>query len=174
MKRLYSLKTPFALTLLLFVAFACKEMGSKGEPVTLKSADGKFQITAPAGWKLASSSGVTNEVINAENPQLDLGVIVTAKPKADLADMTLDKYTDAGRSGQASESANKDVSDPESITINGYEARQYEVKRDKATCLVTAIESPEHFHRITACGANTKYPDNKPSLKEIIGSFRAL
>ena len=163
-----------ALALLLFIAFACKSTGSR-EPTNIKSADGKFQITVPDGWKPMGGSGTTNEIINSENSRLDLGVIVTAKKKADLDDgLTLDKYTELGRDAQVKDSNTKNVTQPVPVTFSGYEARQYEVTREKAICLITAIESPENFHRVTACGPAASYSDNKATLKQISESFRAL
>jgi len=171
---MHRLKTICTFALLLFVVFACKPTGSK-EPTNVKSADGKFQITVPDGWKSTGGSGTTNEIINSENSGLDLAVIVTAKKKSDMDDgMTLDRYTNLGRDAQTKDSNIKNVSQIESLTFNGYEARRYEAVRAEATCMITAIESPEHFHRITACGPASSYQDTKAMLKQIAESFRAL
>jgi hypothetical protein len=174
MRRLVHLKTICTFALLLLVVFACKPTGSR-EPTNVKSADGKFQITVPDGWKSMGGTGTTNEIINSENSRLDLGVIVTAKKKSELDDgLTLDKYTELGRDAQVKDSNTKSVTQPEPVMFNGYEARQYEVTREKAICLITAIESPENFHRVTACGPAASYSDNKSTLKQISESFRAL
>jgi hypothetical protein len=73
-----------------------------------------------------------------------------------------------------------DSTKPESVTVNGMNARQYEdqgdQKRDnfKYTCLTTVIEAPDKFYTILACAPATKYEENKAAFKQIRDSFRTV
>ena len=173
-----ALKNLSTFALLFCVVVACKQSASSGNSTTLKSPDGKFQLTVPDGW---TSGGPleSDEVIKAVNASSNMLVIVATESKADLADgMTLEKYTDIGRNQLLSKGIATDASMPESLTVNGSSARQYEAKITKDNTkyigLVTTVDAPERFYRVNAVAPPSKYDENKATLKQVSESFRAV
>jgi hypothetical protein len=178
MKECESLKTLSALALLFCLVVACRQSGSSSDnSKTIKSADGKFQITIPDDWTTKSLN--PNEQIRTLTKTGESVVILTSVPKAEAAnDMTLDKFADNLRNLSISKNGATDVSGIESITINGSDARQFEHKKTTdnigVVCLVTAVETPEHFHQISACILARMYDEKKATVKQVINSFRAV
>src|SRR5688572_9420232 len=82
-----------AIVLLVCVVAGCKQLQSLTRPSVLNSADGKFQLTVPAGWRENPSLNEKAD-IRAGNSLAETYVIVLTEEKADFADgMTLDQYT---------------------------------------------------------------------------------
>jgi hypothetical protein len=170
-----SVKNFSVLGLLFFVVVSCKPHGSRSNSTTLKSPDGKVQLTVLDGWTAQGPLG-EGEIIKAANDLGDMAIIVSAKRKANLADdMTLDKYTEIGRNQLLAAGTAAEITKPESLTVNGYAARRYEgTTATKYICLVTAVETPENFHRIIACAPTSKYEQNKAAFKQMSDTFRAV
>ncbi len=165
------LKTVSSFALLFCVIVACNQSGPSGEPTTLKSSDGKFQITVPGGWTAKSPAG--GEIIKAANGSGDMDVSVDAISKGSPEDgATIDKIAEAGRNAVANNSSG--VTQLESLMVNGSAARQFEARKGNDKCLFTVIETSEHFHTISTCAPVSKYDENKPTLKQITESFRAV
>lgn len=123
MLRLESLKSLSVFALLFFVVLACKEPSSSSSTTTFKSPDGKFQLAAREGWT-ANGQLDGDEIIKAANVTDNMAVLVSFESKVDLADgMTLDKYTEIGRNNVLTKGLATDLSNPESIGVNGSEAR---------------------------------------------------
>ena len=82
------------LALLVCVVGGCKLLQSLTRPTVIKSADGKFQITVPAGWR--ENAGLkSNASIKAGDLRQEMYVLVMTQPKDDFADdVTLDKFTE--------------------------------------------------------------------------------
>ena len=169
-------KHVFTIALLVCVGLACKSFQSLGTPHTLKSKDGKFQLTMPA--EMAESSTLNDEAeIAAVNTPKDLYAFVITKKKSDYAkDMTLDKLTSVLREAIMSKMVTESPS-PEKITINGNEARRYRVagsKDDvKIVYFITIVETPAHFHYIYTWTDPAKLSENEPILNQVADSFRA-
>jgi len=167
------LKQLSAFALLFFVVVACGEVSSPVSSTTLKSPDGKFELTAPEGWT-ANGPLDSDEIIKAKNISGDMVVLVSFESKVDLADdITLDKYTDIGRNNLVTKGVGSDLTKPESLTVNESEARQFEAKvkseNSKTICLVTKIEAPERFYSINACTLPSKYDENKTDSFRLAG-----
>lgn len=174
MLKIERLKTLATFALLSAVGLACGQVGSPGEPTTLKSPDGKFQITVPGGWKAGSLAA--GEIIRAQNNQGEMVVTVASKSKADLADDPLDKFTEGARKGLLSKLNGTDATEPESLTVNGNNARQFEAKIDnrEGSVLATIIDTSQDIYVIMAIAHKSQYDENKATLKRISESFRAV
>jgi hypothetical protein len=165
-----------ALALLFVVAAACKTIQSLGNPTVLKSPDGKFQLTVPAGWSNEPSLNDKAE-IKAANKLKEMYAMVLTESKSDLGkDMTLDKFTELTRSAMMEKAKVAEAAAPESVKINGNDGRQYElqgtVQNVKIAYLVATVETPDHFHQVITWTLPTKLDDNRATLKEVIDSFR--
>ena len=169
-----SLKTLSTMALLFCVVIACKESGSRNEMKTLKSPDGKYQLTVPGDW--SNRTPKSNEVMGVNNPGETIVLLVSSELKTDLADdITIDKFTETGRNNQL-QSAGSDATTP--ISVNNGNGRQYEItitsQSSKGRCLFTALEGQDQFFRINACTLPSKFDEQKALIKQVSESFRAV
>ncbi len=169
----HPLKHILAITLLAFVGFACK---LSGEPHTLKSKDGKYQITVPGNMSEAPSLNKDAQ-ITAANRFSELYVFVLTNKKSDYGSApTLDRHADVLREATLKELSNGDSTTPEKITIDGNEARRYRItgQRDgvKLAYFMTVIETEDYFHHIWTWTEGSKATENEPILNRIADSFR--
>ena len=166
------------LALLVCVMVACEESASRDKTITLKSPDGKFQLTVPDGWT-SEDRVESDEVMKVVNKSAGIVVSIAFENKVDLADgLTLDKYADLGRNQLLKKGVANDATMPKPLTVNGSAALQYEAKvtRDNAKYidLVTTIDAPERFYRINAVVPPSEYEKHPAVIKDVSSSFRAV
>lgn len=165
-----------AIVLLVFVVAGCKQLQSLKGPTVLKSADGKFQLTVPAGWQENPSLNDKAD-IKAASTLEEMYVIVINEAKVDFTDdMTLDQFTTITRDSMISNLASPDASPPVPVTINGNAGRQYEIqgaiKNVKLAYLVTNVETAAHFHQIIAWTLRSRIDKNQTTLQKVVETFR--
>ena len=165
-----------AIALLVCAVVGCKQIQSLAKPTVLKSPDGKFQLTVPAGWKEDASLN-DKAGIKAANPLQEMYVIVITEEKADFVDeTTLDEYTNIILESMTSNLTSPDSSPPLPVTINGNAGRQYviqgAVKNVKLSYLVTTVETPAHFHQITSWTLSSRISRSQTALQEVAATFR--
>jgi hypothetical protein len=165
-----------AIALLVCAVAGCKQLQSLARPTILKSPDGKFQLTVPAGWRENSSLNEQAE-IKAANPLQEMYVIVLTEAKTDFTDdMTLDQFTTITRESMTSNLTSPELSPPLPVTINGNSARQYEiqgeVKNVKLAYLITTVETSAHFHQVVTWTLRSRIDKNQTTLQQVAGSFR--
>lgn len=165
-----------AIALLVCAVAGCKQLQSLARPTILKSPDGKFQLTVPAGWRENSSLNEQAE-IKAANPLQEMYVIVLTEAKTDFTDdMTLDQFTTITRESMTSNVTSPELSPPLPVTINGNSARQYEiqgeVKNVKLAYLITTVETAAHFHQVVTWTLRSRIDKNQTTLQQVAGSFR--
>jgi hypothetical protein len=165
------------IVLLVCVVAGCKQLQSLARPTVLKSPDGKFQLTVPAGWRENSSLN-DQAAIKAANPLEEMYVIVITEQKVDFTDdMTLDQYTSIIRDSMTSRLASPDSTPPFPVTINGNAGRQYEIqgeaKNVKLAYLVTTVETAAHFHQIITWTLRSRIDKNQTTLQKVAETFRA-
>jgi hypothetical protein len=170
------MKSLATIALLFCVAAGCKTLQSIGNPTVLKSPDGKFQLTVPAGWSPEPALNANAE-ITAANKLKEMYAIVLIESKNDFPkDITLDKFTDLNRNSMMTQAATQEASSPEPVTINGNDGRQYTlegtVKNVKIAYLITTLETPGHYHQIITWTLPSKFDENKNTLKQVTESFR--
>src|SRR5215475_8660783 len=141
-----------ALALMVLAVVACKQLQSLAGSTVLRSPDGKFQLTVPAGWQERPSLHDTAS-IKAANIFQETYVIVITENKIDFAeDMTLDKFTDITRQAMLRRAADSSSTEPVPVTINGIEGRQYQldglVSNVKISYLVTALQTESNYHQV--------------------------
>ena len=166
------------LLLLISVVIGCKQFEHIVRPTVLRSADGKFQITVPAGWSERHSLNAEASIA-AVNPREETYVIVITENKSDFAsDITLDKFTEVIRDRMSSKLKFPQVTPPTPVTINGKPGRQYllqgEGKLVKLTYLVTMVETDEHFHQIITWTLTSRIDQNQGVLDQVTNSFRKV
>ena len=67
-----------AIALLVFVVAGCKQLHSLTRPTVLKSSDGKFQLTVPAGWQESALSS-TQANIKAGSPLQEMCNLISSE-----------------------------------------------------------------------------------------------
>ena len=105
-------------------------------------------------------------------------VIVITEQKLDFnAEMNLDQYTNIIRDLMMSKLASPDSSPPLPLTINGNDARQYEiqgeVKNVKLAYVVTTVETAAHFHQIITWTLRSRIDKNQTTLQQVAQTFRS-
>lgn len=167
----------FAIAMLVCVVVACKQLQSLARPTILKSPDGKFQLTVPAGWQERPALNAQAS-IKAANLMQETYVMLITENKFDFAnDMTLDRFTDITRSAMVKKVAEGDASSSEPVTINGNEGRQYTlegvVSGVKLSYLVTTVKTASNYHQIIAWTLRSRIDQNRPALLRVTESFRS-
>lgn len=162
--------------LLFCVVLACKSTQSHDTPTVLTSQDGKFQLTLPEGWSKSTQLNDKADIQASNKPKV-MFALVLIESEEDLAKgMTLEKYTEITQKSLMSKYDSPEASAPESMSINGNDAQQYELKGSKdATALdllVTTVKTPNHYSQIIAWTVPSKMSENKPALKQVTESFR--
>ena len=165
-----------AIALLVCAVAGCKQLQALAQPTVLKSPDGKFQLTVPAGWRENSSLNEQAE-IKAANPLEEMYVIVLTEAKTDFTDdMTLDQFTTITRDSMTSNLTSPVATPPLPVTINGNAGRQYEiqgeVKNVKLAYLITTVETAGHFHQVITWTLRSRIDKTQTTLQQVAGSFR--
>jgi hypothetical protein len=165
-----------AVVLLFLAVVGCKQLQSLGSPTVLKSHDGKFQLTVPAGWR---ENPALNEQadIKAAFPSEEMYVIVITEPKADFtSEMTLDEFTKITRDSMLSNLGSSEGTSPSLISVNGNSGEQYElqgsVKNVKLAYVVTTVETPAHYHQVITWTLGSRLDKNRATLQKVIATFR--
>ena len=166
------LKSIVAVVLITVAGFACKSLS---EPRTIKSKDGKYEITVPGDMSEAPNLNKDAQ-LTASNRLKDLYLFVLTNKKSDYADgQTLDENTDALRKEGLKALTDADSTTPDKIKIDGNDARRYRLtgKRDglNLAYFVTVVETADHFHHIWTWTEGSKAAENGPVLNRIADSF---
>lgn len=143
----------------------------------IKSNDGLSQISVPPGWKQQTK---LNEIANlqAAYPVQEMYVIGITEPKADFAEMTLDKYSELTRNSLINSLTSPQIDKMPKLTVGGKPAVQYKIrgtiKNMNIVYLHTAIETEKHYHYLLAWTLKSRYEKNEPVLQRVIGSFKEI
>jgi len=169
-------KQILALGLLFIAVLGCKSFKALTNPTVVTSADGKFQLTVPAGWSKTTELNDKGD-IQAANKLEELYVVVLIEAQEDFStNITLDDFTDITRKSLMSNYQSPQATSLESISINGNEARQYELSGTTATTavvlLVTTVKTSSHYHQILAWTLRSKMHQNRDTLKQVVATFR--
>jgi len=179
MKSGTNLRTTLAtLALLMLVVAGCKQLQQLHRPTVLKSADGKFQITIPPGWRKNESLNEQADLA-ASLAREEMFVIVITERKKDFSDdMTLDKFVDITRSAMIGRLGSPVASPALQVKVSGHSGRQYEVQGVsnslKVAYLITAVETAEHYHQVISWTLLSRINENQLTLQHITESFREV
>lgn len=166
-----------AIALLVCVVAGCRQLSRIGNPTVLKSRDGKFQLTVPAGCR--ENAKLNDEAeIRAANLVDEVYVIVLTEAKTDFSDdMNLDEFTRITRDSLSSKLKETVATQPVPVTISGNSGRAYEVDgvvdRVKLTYRVATVETPDHYHQVITWTLQSRKDENRATLQQIIDSFRS-
>lgn len=171
------------LGLLVAVALACnlaqnvkRGIDKASGPTTLTSADGKFQLTVPGGWR--DDPELHEEAtLRASNRMQEMYAVVISENKEDFdAGMTLQEFAALSRTATMGNVQGAEAGPPAPAQVGGYPALEYEmrgvVESINVTYLNTLVETPAHFHQIVTWTLRTRFDQNRATLREVAQSFR--
>jgi hypothetical protein len=166
-----------AIALLVCVVAGCRQLSKIGSPTVLKSRDGKFQLTVPAGCRENAKLNARAE-IRASNLIDEVYVIVLTDAKTDFTDeMSLEEFTSMTRETRRSNLKEGEVTNPVPVMINGNPGRAYEVEgvvgRVKLFYRIVTVETPDHYHQIISWTLLSRKNENGATLQKITDSFRS-
>ncbi|MEP6707621.1 MAG: hypothetical protein ABJC05_08880 [Pyrinomonadaceae bacterium] len=148
------------------------------EPTVVKSGDGRFQLTVPAGWR-EDPSLHERAGIRASNGRREMYVIVISEGKDRFADnMTLEGFTTITRDNMMKKVGSPQATPPHPVTVSdAYPGMQYgiqgEVDNVQVAYLVTDVETPKDFHQIITWTLRSRIDQNEITLQKVTNTFQA-
>ncbi|MBA3714224.1 MAG: hypothetical protein H0W76_17495 [Pyrinomonadaceae bacterium] len=155
-----------------------KGIEAAAKPTVLTSADGKYQLTIPAGWR-ADSQLHDDAGLKASNRIKEAYVVVISESREDFTDdMTLESFTKITRDAMLKNLGSPDSAAPTPTVIGDYPALRYElqgvVSNVKVIYINTTVETPSGFHQILAWTLPSRLNQQRNVLQEVTGSFREI
>ena len=104
-------------------------------------------------------------------------IIIIRENREDFGSkFTLDSLTDIARDNFKKGATDTFLSQPISVKINGYPARQFETSGEvdniKVKYLYAIIETPQNYYQIITWTLSSKFDKNKSIFSEVINSFK--
>lgn len=164
---------------LLLCAFtlACSPRESGPATRKLVSADGRFEITVPGGWKEEKNLNDSADLQASHRPS-EMYVVVLSEPKTDLDEMTLEGHSKLTRQALIDGVKKPQVSPPFALKVGDMAALQYEIRGSmdgvNIVYLHTTAESPNFFHQILTWTVPSRFEKNKDTLQKVIAMFREV
>jgi hypothetical protein len=145
---------------------------------TLKSTNGKLELTVPDSWK---EQDLNNEeaIFEAADLSKEQYLLIISESKEDFtADTTAFDYLELVVENMKIVTTNLVAAEPQNIKISGFDAAQCEVSADvgkvKIKYLVTIIKSEDQFIQATAWSLSSKYDENKTTLESVVNSIKVV
>ena len=143
------------------------------KPETITSSDGLVQVTVPFGWSKDKLNDRAK--LSAANRVGELYVIVITEAKEDLADMTIEKYSEITRGAQLKGMKNSTEVGPERHTIHGMPVVQYELRGTvdtaNAVMIHASVEGKKYYYQVLAWTLKSKWDKEKGGLQAVIDSL---
>lgn len=157
---------------------SCQKLASelrKGqEPQVLKSWDGAFQVTVPAGWRTDRDLHEKADLAVSQRGQENY-LVVLSESAADFAEMDLQRHSDTTLETIVGSLKSSNVGPVANITVAGQKALQYEVAgvsgNLKVKYLHTTVELGGYYHQILAWTLASRWDRNKDGLRAAVLSF---
>jgi Domain of unknown function (DUF4190) len=142
----------------------------------IASDDGKIKVTVPGTWtKVLEFNKQATLQVGDKSKQMYL--IVITDSKADLENITLEKYHDATRDRMFQKMKNASATEPVSLMIDGHPALQDEISgTEKGTNVIflhTTLDDGDHFQQILAWTLKSRWQKQDQLLREVSASFRS-
>lgn len=172
---------PWGLSLLLLglllgcgFAQALSGSGNTSNTKVITSTDGLTQVTVPDNWQ---DNLDLNDIasLQAGNARQELYLIVISENKSDFVDMDLEQYSEQTIGNILDSLQSSEVSEPETMTINGHQALQKEIRgvidNLRVIYLHTSIESAENYHQVLVWTLQSQSEKGLPVLRDVVQSF---
>jgi len=155
----------------------CGPAGSRS-PTVFTSPDGRVSISAPAGWEKGTFKSNLGKIRISNTDQHGYGEVIIEN-KSDLKDgLTLSGYTEIVLKKAAAKMSSPAVSQPTSLTINGYPAMRYEIRatveNTKFIYARTFVETPDFFVQVLLWTVPSHLEENQADFGSIAGSLKQV
>lgn len=141
-------------------------------PPAVKTGSSSLQFPLPSGWAakpMTASQAAGGGQVNATNPTIDAGVLVSQAAKAGVTDFV--SYSAARRAATASRLKGASWSDLQEEVINGKRAWRYWVKGDSNGLVIqfhgTVIEGSDSVLLVNAWTSAANYPAHQSHLESL-------
>lgn len=157
------------------VAMIANNYASKEK--VFQSDNGNGSITASSMW--SDDDGLNKDsIIHISNIIKDAYVVVLQDTKDSFGeDMTLSDYTDIVKSNLESEVVNAYSSEIKDASVNGYNAKYYELTGEYSDINITymyyCVETSDSYYQIIGWTKSSEFKANEQELKNIMNSFNA-
>ena len=149
-----------------------------GDAKTVTASDGQSEIIVPRVWQERTDLNDQAE-IQAANPLREQYVIVLTESKADFdgLDVDLPAYAEIIRDNFV-DSVGVAVTNEQSLTIDGNDAIQYELRGIvddlEVVYWMTGTESEDNYYQILSWTLEEYAARNEPVLQDVVASFRPI
>ncbi len=179
--RMYSGMLVPAAVALLALCSGCEQLAKQvleaGKPKTIRSKDGAFELTVPAGWREDLSLHEKSD-LGASDPADELYVTILSESADDFVEMNLERHSQTTRSILLSGLKSPAASGPRKLVIDGQPALEYEIRgaseNTRICYLHTTVELGQQYHQILAWTLLSRCERNKPLLRQVTASFRQV
>lgn len=138
------------------------------------ASDNNSQISAPTSWRVIDDLNEKAE-IKIGNKVIDRYVLVLTETKDSVGVADVAEFTELSVDNFTSSIDNPTVSGPNTLTINGRQAVQYEVHGVtddlEVVYLVTGVDGKEHFHQVIGLCGEEDFAKAREPLQTVIMSF---
>lgn len=153
-----------------------KKISEVGEPKIMTSTNGDVQIRVPAGWREQNDLN-DKAIIQASHILRDIYVVVIDEDKENMVEgYTIDDYTDWASNDMKEVLEQPNLTPTANKTINGLEARQFEVTgsidKTKLKYIVATVATDKSFYRVIAWGLEKDFEKYRRDFQGVVDSFR--
>src|SRR5436189_639517 len=141
----------------------------------IASDDGKIDVIVPGLW--VKMPGLNKQAtLQVGDKSKEMYLIVITAAKADVQNMTLEKYHDLTRDRMFQKMKNASATEPVPLTIDDHPALQDELTgTENGTNVVflhTTVDDGDHFQQILAWTLKSRWQQQNQLLREITRTFR--
>ncbi|MEM8530066.1 MAG: hypothetical protein AAGF95_04440 [Chloroflexota bacterium] len=147
------------------------------ETKTIVSTDGQSQISVPDFW--TEETDLNDEAeLQAASPLFEQYIIVLTESKTDFEgfDINLQSYAEIVRDNFLDSLGEVSVTDEQSLTINGRDAIQYELRGTvdglDVVYWMTCVEGNDNYYQILSWTLLEYVDISAPALQEVVESFQ--
>lgn len=152
-------------------------LGRKVEPSAVTATDGQSKVMMPAGWSVQDELHDDAE-IQVANPREEQYMIVLTENKDDFVDTDLQDYAEITLESLAMSAGVDELPEPQSLTINGLPAIQYEISGTvdnmKVVYWLTDVEGTENYYQVLTWTLASQAEDNRAILQKAVESFEEI
>ena len=173
-----------SLAWMIIFCTGCSPAGGRS-PTVFTSPDGRISITAPAGWKKGTFKSNLGKIRVSNRAQQGYGEVII-ESKSDLKDgLTVSGYAEivlkkvaVKMTSTTGSTENPNVSEPTSLTINGYPAMRYEIRatvqNTKLIYARTFVETPDFFVQVMLWTIPSHLAENQADFDSIADSLKQI
>jgi hypothetical protein len=149
-------------------------------PKQFVTRDGRYAVELPGTWEQNATLAEADSaaLLAASDLHEDLHLMLFAERKADLIDMTLEKYAQLTMQRFSQGDGKVDVVRWEKTSLGSWAGLEYEVEvangNFRVTMLIATFETPEDYCQIRVIGIRSRVFEHRAMLKDALASLRRI